>query len=59
MTIAEIKEEAKKQGKKIGRKAIKKIICLLDKKTEEIIKKSARNADFSGRKIIKEDDVED
>jgi len=57
MLNKEIKEEAKKHGKKIGRKAIKKIIAILSKKAEEIIKKSARNADFSGRKIIKEGDV--
>ena len=53
-----IKELARKEGKKIGKETIKKINKILEGETARIIKKSARNADFMGRKIIKEEDGE-
>ncbi len=53
-----IKELARMEGKKIGGKAIEKIEKILKVKVKEIIKNSAREADFSGRKIIGEEDVE-
>ena len=53
-----IKEIARKEGKKIGHKAIKKIEKILIGKVEEILKVASREADFSGRKIIGEGDVE-
>jgi len=54
-----IKQIAKKENKNIGKEAIKKIQSILIGKTEEIIKKSARNADFAGRKTIKLADVQE
>ena len=35
-----------------------KIDNILKEKTKEIIKKAKRNADFLGRKTIKEEDIE-
>lgn len=52
-----IKELAKKNKKKINKKAIKKINDMLNKKLEVIILKSSRNADFSGRIVINESDI--
>lgn len=53
-----IKEITEKEGKKIGADAISLLNKLLEKESEKIIKKAARNADFSGRKVIRKEDVE-
>ena len=58
LSLKKIKDIADKENKKISKKAIDKISLILEKNAREIIKKSARNADFEGRKIIKEKDVE-
>ena len=57
ISVKKIKELARKENKKIGKKAIEKLNKYLKQKTKEILKNSARNADFSGRKIIKQEDV--
>lgn len=49
-----IKEE---NGKRISKKAINKLDKMLEKNMREMIKKAVRNANFSGRKTIKEEDV--
>lgn len=54
-----IKQTAKRKGKRISREAVKKIQSILMEKTEEIIKKSARNSDFAGRKTIKLEDIQE
>lgn len=54
----EITKMVKKKDKKIGKDAIKRIREKLIKEAEELIKKSARNADFAGRRIIKREDFE-
>ncbi|MEK6859803.1 MAG: histone-like protein [Nanoarchaeota archaeon] len=56
--IKKIKILAKENDKKIGKDAIKKIESLLLNNIEIIIKKASRNADFSGRKVIKPEDIE-
>lgn len=53
-----IKELTKKNKKKISKKAIKKINKILEEKLKVIILKSSRNADFSGRIVINEIDIE-
>lgn len=53
-----IKKIALKDDKKIGKDAVKKIESLIFKNIEIIIKKASRNADFSGRKVIKVKDIE-
>ena len=58
ISVKKIKELAGKEKKKIGNKAIEKLNKYLKQKAKEILKNSARNADFSGRKIIKQEDVE-
>ena len=52
-----IKEIAGDCNKKISRKAIDKINILLNKRAENIVKQSKKNADFAGRKIINEGDI--
>ena len=52
-----IKEIAKKNKKKLSKKAIAKINKILEEKLKIIVLKSSRNADFSGRIIINENDV--
>ena len=54
-----IKKLAIKEKKKIGRKAIEKINKILEDKTKAILRKAARNSDFAGRIIIKEEDIEE
>lgn len=54
-----IKELTKKNNKKISQKAIKKINDILEERLKIIIIKSSRNADFSGRIIINDKDIED
>lgn len=53
-----IKEIAKQENKKIGNEAIKKIEHILTEKTKDIIKNATREADFSGRQVIRKEDVE-
>lgn len=48
----------KEDGKRISKKAIDKLNRILEQKIKEIIKKAIRNADFSGRKTIKEEDIQ-
>lgn len=57
MIASKIKEIARKEGKRISKSAIKKINKILEDKVREIIKKAVRNADFAGRKTIKEKDI--
>lgn len=54
-----IKELTKKNNKKISKKAIKKINDILEERLKIIIIKSSRNADFSGRIIINDRDIEE
>ena len=56
-SIKKIREIAKKDDKKLSKKAIKKINSMLEEKAEDIIRKAARKADFSGRKTIKQEDI--
>ena len=56
-SLKKIKDIVNKENKKISKKAIEKINLVLEEKVIEIVKKSARNADFEGRKVIKEKDV--
>ena len=58
ISLKNLKDIADKENKKISKKAIDKISLILEKSAREIIKNSARNADFGGRKVIKEKDVE-
>ena len=58
LSLKKLKDIVNKENKKISKKAIKKINLLLEEKARETIKKSARNADFEGRKVIKEKDIE-
>jgi len=46
-------------NKKINRAALNEVNKLLEEKLKEIIKKAEKNADFSGRKIIKKEDIKD
>jgi len=48
----------KENNKRISKKAIDKLNRILEQKIKEIIKKAIRNADFSGRKTIKEEDIQ-
>ncbi len=48
----------KEDGKRISKKAIDKLNRILEQKIKEIINKAIRNADFSGRKTIKEEDIQ-
>ncbi|MBU0760844.1 MAG: hypothetical protein KJ600_01970 [Nanoarchaeota archaeon] len=54
-----IKEFVKKNySKKISLKAIEKLENLLEREIGEVIAGAARRADFSGRIVIKEEDIE-
>ena len=52
-----IKGIAKKKGKKIGLSAIRKIEALLLEEIEKLLIRASKQADFSGRKIIKAEDI--
>ncbi len=52
-----IKAIAEKKGKKIGLSAIRKIEELLIEEIEKLLMRASRQADFSGRKIIKAEDI--
>ena len=58
LSLKKIKDVVNNKNKKISKKAIEKINLILEEKITEIVEKSARNADFEGRKVIKEKDVE-
>ena len=53
-----IKKFVEKEKKKIGKEAMKKINLILIQNLQEIIRKATKNADFSGRKTIKPEDIE-
>lgn len=53
-----IKELAKAEGKRIGSKALKKVADEVEAYTKVLLKKAARNAAFSGRATIKEEDIQ-
>ena len=59
MKIKEIKELLKKKNMKIGKKAMKKLNLLAKEHAEKIIENAIDNAKFSGRKIIKEEDIKE
>jgi len=59
MKIKEIKELLKKKNMKIGKKAMKKLDLLIKERAEKIIENAINNAKFSGRKIIREEDIEE
>ncbi len=50
---------AKESGKKISKDAVKKVNELIAQYIGNLIKKASRNADFSGRIVIKKDDFKD
>ncbi len=52
-----IKEIAEKKGKKIGISAIEKIKKILHEEAEKLVMRASRQADFSGRKIIRAEDI--
>lgn len=54
-----IKGMAGRHEKKIGKKAVEKIETILKKKADELILNATRNADFSGRRIIIEEDIQE
>lgn len=58
MSSQKLKKLIKNEGKRASKKAIKKLNKILEEKAKEIIKKAKRNADFAGRKTIKEEDIE-
>lgn len=59
ISYQKIKDIVKKEdGKRISKKAIDKLNRILEQKIKEIINKAVRNADFSGRKTIKEEDIQ-
>lgn len=47
----------KNYGKKLGAGAIRKLDKQLEEKINEILKRAVRRADFSGRTVIKEEDI--
>lgn len=57
ISTKKLKNLAKDKGKKLSDKAIKKIENILEEKASEILRKAKLNADFSGRTIIKEEDI--
>ena len=58
VSLQKIKELINKQGKRTSKKAMIKIDNILEEKAEEIIIKAKKNADFLGRRTIKEEDIE-
>jgi len=58
ISLRKVSGIAEKFGKKIGRNARERIEKMILEEAERKIKKAARNADFAGRKIIKEEDIE-
>lgn len=58
VSTKEIKKIAGKNNKKIGKDALLKIEMKIKKNIQMLIKKASRNADLSGRKIIKSEDID-
>lgn len=56
ITIQTIKKFAGK--KRMSKKALEKIEKILESEAKELIRIGVRNADFSGRRTIKEEDIE-
>ncbi|MDP4039156.1 MAG: hypothetical protein Q8P57_01070 [Candidatus Pacearchaeota archaeon] len=52
-----IKKIALNKGKKIGLSAISKIEKILQTELEKLVMRASRQADFSGRKVIKAEDI--
>lgn len=53
-----IKYLAKAEEKRIGGKALKTVADVVEAYTMVLLKKAARNASFSGRATIKEEDIQ-
>jgi len=53
-----IAELIRKSGKKPSKEIISKIDKILEKLAQELIEKAKRKADFAGRKIILEKDLD-
>ena len=51
-----VREIAEKYKKKVSKKVLVKIDDIIKEKIEEIINKASRKANFSGRKIILEEE---
>ncbi|MDI6737673.1 MAG: hypothetical protein QME12_04100 [Nanoarchaeota archaeon] len=57
VSIAGIKKIAESEKRKIGRKAAEKISKQLGEEALILVKKAARNAAYSGRVVIREEDI--
>ena len=55
---SQIRDIVRKKGLRIGKRAIDRISNELEKKIDAIIEKSERNAKISGRKTIREEDID-
>ena len=58
ITYKSTRKTVLKFNKKISIKALKKLKDCLEKEAEKKLFYASRNADYSGRKIIKEEDIE-
>ncbi len=58
ISTQKIKNITKKEKMRISKKAIEKLFNILEEKSKEIIRKATRKAEFSGRVIIKETDID-
>ncbi|MEM2713828.1 MAG: NFYB/HAP3 family transcription factor subunit [Candidatus Pacearchaeota archaeon] len=56
---SKIKKIINKKGFRISNEVLDKIIQKINEKSLEIVEKTIRNAMLSGRKTIREEDVED
>ena len=54
-----LKKAIRKIGKRPSKEAIEKINKILESNAREIINKAKRRADFSGRKTIIKEDIEE
>jgi len=57
ISVKRIKSLAGNENKKISKKALEKIAKVIEKKVSEIIRKSSIRASFSGRRVIREEDI--
>jgi histone H3/H4 len=57
ISLIKVKNIAGKKGKKLSKKAFKKIECLLENKSEEILNRAVRSANLAGRMVIREEDI--
>ena len=53
-----IKEIALRHDKKIGKDAVMKLNSILEEELNRLIQKAIKQADISGRKVIKIEDVQ-